>query len=202
MSAYYNFHPHSAHPTPAPHNTHGGRNRRAPRLSVSQNSQRQFRQVRSIKDANESMSLAAFRIKFEAGRSFELEDDMEFCPNLLTDNDVSIPGNSTSLETPLTEFFFRSTLFPALLSGLLWPATLPSPHPPNNPKQWHLASLSTLHLLRSSLPLASIPSSPALSFINPLPPGAVTPFPSSIPLPASQCRVHQTPCHPGKCSSQ
>jgi hypothetical protein len=37
----------------------------------------------------DSVSLSAFRTKFEAGRSFELEDDMEFCPGLLTESDVS-----------------------------------------------------------------------------------------------------------------
>lgn len=89
-SQYYNFNSGTpAHPNPMTHNHHGGRNRRAPRLSVSQNSQRQFRGVRSMKELNESASLSAFRTKFEAGRSFELEDDMEFCPGLLTENDVS-----------------------------------------------------------------------------------------------------------------
>lgn len=42
-----------------------------------------------MKELNESASLLAFRTKFEAGRSFDIEDDMEFCPNLLTENDVS-----------------------------------------------------------------------------------------------------------------
>ncbi|KAH8168926.1 hypothetical protein LIA77_11052 [Sarocladium implicatum] len=95
-SQYYNFNSGTpAHPNPMTHNHHGGRNRRAPRLSVSQNSQRQFRGVRSMKELNESASLSAFRTKFEAGRSFELEDDMEFCPGLLTENDlVSISSAS------------------------------------------------------------------------------------------------------------
>ncbi|KAL2203479.1 hypothetical protein CC79DRAFT_1057509 [Sarocladium strictum] len=87
-SQYYNFNGNPSHPAPMTHNHHGGRNRRAPRLSVSQNSQRQFRGVRSMKELNESASLSAFRTKFEAGRSFELEDDMEFCPGLLTENDL------------------------------------------------------------------------------------------------------------------
>jgi hypothetical protein len=48
-----------------------------------------------MKELNESASLTAFRTKFEAGRSFELEDDMEFCPGLLTENDlVSISSAS------------------------------------------------------------------------------------------------------------
>lgn len=95
MSSYYNFAQHS-HPASASHNSHGGRNRRAPRMSVSQNSQRQFRGVRSMKELNETVSLSTFRAKFEAGRSFELEDDMEFCPGLLTESDVSIHSQPSS----------------------------------------------------------------------------------------------------------
>jgi hypothetical protein len=71
------------------HNHVTGRNRRAPRLSVSQNSQRQVRGGRGgLKDFAEVASLNNFRNKFEAGRSFDLEDDLEFCPGLLTENDL------------------------------------------------------------------------------------------------------------------
>jgi len=37
----------------------------------------------------DSANLTNFRLKFEAGRSFDIEDDLEFCPGLLTENDVS-----------------------------------------------------------------------------------------------------------------
>ncbi|KAL2018525.1 hypothetical protein VTK56DRAFT_737 [Thermocarpiscus australiensis] len=100
MSSYYQFNAHQQHPTPATagavsHSHHGGRNRRAPRLSVSQNPQKQFRGVRSMKELTESANVAAFRARFEAGRSFDLEDDMEFCPGLLTESDlVSISSAS------------------------------------------------------------------------------------------------------------
>jgi hypothetical protein len=51
--------------------------------------------VRSMKELNETASLTAFRTKFETSRSFDLEDDMEFCPNLLTEIDlVSISSSS------------------------------------------------------------------------------------------------------------
>lgn len=98
MSSYYHF---AAHQQPGvPHNSHGGR-RRAPRLSVSQTSQRQFRGVRSMKELTESASVSAFRSQFEASRSFDLEDDMEFCPKLLTENDVSLcMGNSSPASSP------------------------------------------------------------------------------------------------------
>ncbi|RKK13169.1 hypothetical protein BFJ66_g2630 [Fusarium oxysporum f. sp. cepae] len=95
MSAYYHYNAHPVHPAPVSHNHHGGRNRRAPRLSVSQQAQRQFRGVRSMKELNETASLTAFRTKFETSRSFDLEDDMEFCPGLLTETDlVSISSAS------------------------------------------------------------------------------------------------------------
>lgn len=114
MSYYYNAH--QQHPTPATapavgHSHHGGRNRRAPRLSVSQSAHKQqqhhsqhqqFRQIRSIKEMTDSLNLTAFRMKFEAGRSFDLEDDLEFCPGLLTENDVSVHDRQSSLHSLLT----------------------------------------------------------------------------------------------------
>jgi hypothetical protein len=101
MSTYYHFGAHQQHPTPATagavsHSHHGGRNRRAPRLSVAQNPQKQFRGVRSMKELTEAANLSSFRVRFEAGRSFDLEDDMEFCPGLLTESDlVSIHSSSS-----------------------------------------------------------------------------------------------------------
>ncbi|KAK4236438.1 hypothetical protein C8A03DRAFT_16916 [Achaetomium macrosporum] len=105
MSAYYHFSAHQQHPTPATaaavsHSHHGGRNRRAPRLSVSQN-QKQFRGVRSMKELTESANLATFRMRFEAVRSFDLEDDMEFCPGLLTENDLVSIHSSASERSSL-----------------------------------------------------------------------------------------------------
>ena len=43
-----------------------------------------------MKDLSESPPVSAFRLRFEAGRSFDLDDDLEFCPGLLTEDDVSI----------------------------------------------------------------------------------------------------------------
>lgn len=42
-----------------------------------------------MKELTEAASVAAFRTRFEAGRSFDLDDDLEFCPGLLTEDDVS-----------------------------------------------------------------------------------------------------------------
>ena len=42
-----------------------------------------------MKELTESPPTTAFRVRFEAGRSFDLDDDLEFCPGLLTEDDVS-----------------------------------------------------------------------------------------------------------------
>lgn len=42
----------------------------------------------------EPPNLSAYRARFEAGRSFDLEDDLEFCPNLLTNDEVSLGPSS------------------------------------------------------------------------------------------------------------
>lgn len=44
-----------------------------------------------MKELAESPPVSAFRARFEAGRSFDLDDDLEFCPGLLTDDDVRPP---------------------------------------------------------------------------------------------------------------
>lgn len=94
MSAYfYNQHQqHQQHPHHGAHmqsasNTHHGRSRRAPKMA-SQNAQRQFRGVKSMRELAEAPAVTAFRARFEAGRSFDLDDDLEFCPGLLTEDDV------------------------------------------------------------------------------------------------------------------
>ena len=73
------------------HNHHGGRSRRAPRISAAQH-HKQFRQVRTPKEfVVEAPHVVAFKRDFEAARSFDLEDDEVFCPfHLLTEDDVSI----------------------------------------------------------------------------------------------------------------
>ncbi|KIW21192.1 hypothetical protein PV08_01772 [Exophiala spinifera] len=75
----------NAHSMPQSHNHHG-RSRRAPRISSAQNNQRQYRAPKAVKEVviNEAPTLAAYRQRFEAGRSFDLDDDLEFCPNLLS----------------------------------------------------------------------------------------------------------------------
>ncbi|KAK5069030.1 hypothetical protein LTR16_009725, partial [Cryomyces antarcticus] len=67
---------------------HHGRSRRGPRISSSQNSNKQFRATRSPKETPEVPISNACRRDFEAAKSFELEDDELFCPfDLLTEDD-------------------------------------------------------------------------------------------------------------------
>ena len=54
-----------------------------------------------MKELTESPPTSAFRLRFEAGRSFDLDDDLEFCPGLLTEDDVS----STSSDLVLTRYW-------------------------------------------------------------------------------------------------
>lgn len=94
-SYYYGAQNHSSHMNGQAHsshnNHHGGRSRRAPRISASNNHQhKQFRSVRTQKEVQETANATAFRRDFEAARSFDLEDDELFCPfHLLTEDDVS-----------------------------------------------------------------------------------------------------------------
>jgi hypothetical protein len=87
------------HPMPQSHNHHG-RSRRAPRMAASQNQHRQFRAPKANKEVviTEAPSMSAYRAKFEAGRSFDLDDDLEFCPNLMTFDEVC-------LDPSLPDFF-------------------------------------------------------------------------------------------------
>lgn len=80
-------HQHPQHATQMHSNNHHGRTRRGPKMA-QQNAQRQFRGVKSMRELAEAPAVTAFRARFEAGRSFDLDDDLEFCPNLLTDEDV------------------------------------------------------------------------------------------------------------------
>ncbi|KAK2627959.1 hypothetical protein QTJ16_002605 [Diplocarpon rosae] len=93
MSSFYNYahHHQTSANAPATSSHHSGRGRRAPRMS--QNAQKQFRGARKDEEA---AVVTSFRQRFEAGRSFDLDDDLEFCPNLLTESDmVSIHSSSS-----------------------------------------------------------------------------------------------------------
>ncbi|KAL2011167.1 hypothetical protein VTN00DRAFT_3885 [Thermoascus crustaceus] len=91
----------ASHMASAANNHHGGRSRRGPRMA-SQNSQRQFRGVKSMRELAEAPTVTAFRARFEAGRSFDLDDDLEFCPSLLTEDDLHSIHSSGSDRSSLS----------------------------------------------------------------------------------------------------
>ncbi|PGH11728.1 hypothetical protein AJ80_06989 [Polytolypa hystricis UAMH7299] len=108
MSAYFfsgqqHHHLHQHHPPPptshvaahTSHAHHGGRSRRAPKMAAH-NAQKQFRGVKSMRELAEAPAITAFRARFEAGRSFDLDDDLEFCPGLLTEDDLHSIHSSAS----------------------------------------------------------------------------------------------------------
>jgi len=51
---------------------------------------------------SEAPAVTAFRARFEAGRSFDLDDDLEFCPGLLTDDDLQSIHSSSSDRSSLS----------------------------------------------------------------------------------------------------
>jgi hypothetical protein len=98
MSSYYQYnahqHPTSAHAPSTSSSHHSGRGRRAPRINQP------HKQVRPR--PQEAAAVMNFRQRFEAGRSFDLDDDLEFCPNLLTDVDIVSIHSSTSDRSSLS----------------------------------------------------------------------------------------------------
>ncbi|KIW33714.1 uncharacterized protein PV07_00542 [Cladophialophora immunda] len=136
MSTFY-YTAHQQHqatnPQPMPQtHSHHGRSRRAPRLSAAQNSHRQFRAPKVIKEivVTEPPSITAYRARFEAGRSFDLDDDLEFCPNLLTLDEVC--GEPLSTTSCLTDFFAKRQ---SVTSGSSDRSSLSSGSPNSSPLQ-------------------------------------------------------------------
>jgi len=107
MSQYFNYGAphHASHINAHPHNHHGGRSRRAPRVSAAQH-QKTFRQLptRTPKEfVVEPPTLIAFKRDFELARSFDLEDDEIFCPfHLLTEDDIVSINSSGSDRSSLS----------------------------------------------------------------------------------------------------
>ncbi|GLI74025.1 hypothetical protein PoHVEF18_002258 [Penicillium ochrochloron] len=97
----HHHHQHPQHATQMHSNNHHGRTRRGPKMA-QQNAQRQFRGVKSMRELAEAPAVTAFRARFEAGRSFDLDDDLEFCPNLLTDEDLHSIHSASSDRSSLS----------------------------------------------------------------------------------------------------
>jgi hypothetical protein len=101
MASYYNYNhaavSANAQATSSASSHHSGRGRRAPR--VSQNS---HKQLRNLRKEEELAALNHFRMRFEAQRSFDLDDDLEFCPNLLTESDHMSINSASSDRSSLS----------------------------------------------------------------------------------------------------
>ncbi|POS82454.1 hypothetical protein EPUL_005836, partial [Erysiphe pulchra] len=95
MSSYH-FNTSFQQPSPSSHTqpstNHNSRNRRV--LRLSHHIQKQA--ARNSRKEEEPAVLISFRRCFEAGRSFDLDDDMEFCPGLLTEYDIVSTNSALS----------------------------------------------------------------------------------------------------------
>jgi len=175
MSGYYAYNAHQQHPTPATapavgHSHHSGRNRRAPRPPLSQNPNKQFRQPRSMKEIADNINLAAFRMKFEAGRSFDLEDDLEFCPGLLSESDLVSIHSASSERSSLASNSPKLEHSPSQPVQVA-PTSLNSTSPPFVPPAFQ-AQQSTLKLHQPSVTRAIPIINPAtgITMSSPSPP--------------------------------
>ena len=130
-------------------------------MSQSQNSHRQYRAPKHLKGSTDDRTAQCFRLsgaRFEAGRSFDLEDDMEFCPNLLTNDEVytsSDPNNLSSLGSS-TNLYKRQSIY----SGSSDRSSLSSGSPDSSPTQHQIQP----HNLAPSVSVASA-ATPA--FVSP-----------------------------------
>lgn len=96
MSNFYGYGSlhHSSHHNMQSHQQHhSGRSRRATRASAAHHNHnhKNARALRLQREAEElaNQSAMAFRVNFDAARSFDFEDDELYCPfNLLTDDDL------------------------------------------------------------------------------------------------------------------
>ena len=124
---------------------HHGRSRRNQRMSSTQPSSRQYKQQQHHSHhqqqpqqqklpekvvMSEPPALTAFRARFEAGRSFDLDDDLEFCPNLLTWDEVR-----DDLIDNLNESLANQSQRQSVTSGLSDRSSLSSGSPESSPLQ-------------------------------------------------------------------
>ncbi|QSZ36330.1 hypothetical protein DSL72_007456 [Monilinia vaccinii-corymbosi] len=96
MSSYYqHFNAHQQHTTSSNAQNGSVHNRSRRNARLPQNKQNnQYQKI--VKREEELAAVLSYRRQFEYARSFDLEDDAEFCPNLLTEEDmVSINGSGS-----------------------------------------------------------------------------------------------------------
>jgi len=100
-SYYHNF---NAHQHATPTNAHPGtvhnRSRRNARLPQNNHNNKQYNKI--AKREEEAATIVNYRQRFDLARSFDLEDDAEFCPNLLTESDMVSINSSSSDRSSLS----------------------------------------------------------------------------------------------------
>jgi len=165
MSTYFygSHQQHVQNPHPMMQQTnHHGRSRRNQRMSSTQPSNRQYRQQQQQQQqkqiekvvVSEPPALAAFRARFEAGRSFDLDDDLEFCPNLLTWDEVCYDSVYSAVAA-CTDSLQRQSV----TSGTSDRSSLSSGSPENSPLQHQIQP----HLA----PSLSLPGSAHSAYVSP-----------------------------------
>lgn len=94
-SFYQHFNAHQQHTTPSNGQNGAVHNRSRRNTRLPQNKQNhQYQKI--VKREEDALAVLNYRRQFEYARSFDLEDDAEFCPNLLTEEDVmSIAGSAS-----------------------------------------------------------------------------------------------------------
>lgn len=165
MSTYFygSHQQHVQNPHPMMQQTnHHGRSRRNQRMSSTQPSNRQYRQQQHQQQqkqvekvvVSEAPALTAFRARFEAGRSFDLDDDLEFCPNLLTWDEVC----DGSVHDVVAAFAYTSQR-QSVTSGSSDRSSLSSGSPQSSPLQHQIQP----HLT----PALSLPSGAHSAYVSP-----------------------------------
>jgi hypothetical protein len=154
----------NSQPMPQSHNHHG-RSRRAPRLAGAQNAHRQYRAQKVVKEIviTEPPSVLAYRARFEAGRSFDLDDDLEFCPNLLTFDEVC--GEALPTSPSYADLFPKRQ---SVTSGSSDRSSLSSGSPESSPLQSQIQPQITPALSLSSAATSAYMSPPAYTNNNTL----------------------------------
>jgi len=160
---------HSSH-----NNHHGGRSRRTTRVSASHNNNLKQQRARLQKEAEESALEKAYMQTFEAARSFELEDDEQFCPfSLLTEDDIQSIYSSGSDRSSLSS----GSPEQSPLQHQIQPSSflLPASANPYTPSGYQTTSNTKLHQPLAQRTLKAIP------IVNPNTRAVASPPPSVSP---------------------
>ncbi|KAI9761024.1 MAG: hypothetical protein M4579_001287 [Chaenotheca gracillima] len=134
------------------HPNHAGRSRRNARFS-GHHAQRQHlggpqNDLKEIRDKTEALMMKEFYHRFELGRSFDLEDDLEFCPSLLTEEDMQSIHSSSSDRSSLSSESPESSPMPRQIqpSQQVTPSfSLSSASQPYVPQSYQNASHVKIH---------------------------------------------------------